>query len=166
VGALTPFSLQAGSQTDAPSKSQTGSPSKQEISPNDPKAAPESGTDDSAKFVPPGTTGTALGPYHHAVTPSDKPIVSNIGHGCLAERLNLYSPDCVVEDVFQKGDGTTGANEVRHCDKARSAFPCWRIVAVPECREMSPQGVGMSVERGGLPVPPNSSVAVSCNASP
>ncbi len=115
----------------------------------------------SKKAQPAGTPGTDAN-YTAALADLGDRIVSNGPPGCLAQYVNLSAPDCVVEDVTRLPDGTTSVRMIPHCDKAHSSLPCWRIEVKPQCSTISKQSIAITLDRGSLPVPPNTTAQVSC----
>ncbi len=90
-------------------------------------------------------------------------IVSNIGGGCIPSALpDVNNPDCVVEDVTRNTDGTTTVSEIPECANPPTAFPCWRLEKKDACMATSPQGVGITIDRNGMPAPANTDASVAC----
>lgn len=90
-------------------------------------------------------------------------IDRNLGAGCVAAPLSdLANPDCAVADLTALDDGSVSARGIPRCDRAGGAFPCWRLVNSAICLGASPQGVAITVERGGLPPLPATSALAEC----
>ena len=98
-------------------------------------------------------------------------IVSSLGAGCITSKLpDPSNPDCVVEDVTDNGDGTSNTVEILRCDKVNNATPCWSVGANPACvcamsgctNVQSPDGLGITINRGGQQAPPRTQANVYC----
>jgi hypothetical protein len=88
--------------------------------------------------------------YSAALAGLAKLISTKIVAGCLAAPLpNPSQPDCVVTDVATQRDGTTTGSILPQCGSGGS-FPCWRIGPRPECAGLSPDGIGLTIDRNGV----------------
>ena len=89
-------------------------------------------------------------------------VVVTIGDGCIANALpDLANAQCTVEDVTENSDGTQTTSELSRC-ASQPSYPCWRLEAKPACEGVSPQGVGITVDRGGQAPPPNTVSRFRC----
>jgi hypothetical protein len=80
---------------------------------------------------------------------------------CLpAPLLDAQNPDCAVADETQNSDGTVTSVPLARC--GGGAFPCWRVDKQPACKSISPQSLGISIDRNGLPPPPDTRTRVAC----
>jgi hypothetical protein len=101
--------------------------------------------------------------YTGALQGLAKLIAINLGKGCISSSLpDPNHPDCVVEDVTTNADGTTTRTQIPNCANANGAFPCWRIETKAECSLQSPQSLGITIDRNGGQVPPNTEAQVAC----
>ncbi len=66
-----------------------------------------------------------------------------------------------MQDVTQLADGTTTVSDVPACSDASP--PCWRIEAKDSCQATSPQGIGLTVDRGGATAPPDTTTRFYCD---
>ncbi|HEX4459858.1 MAG TPA: hypothetical protein VIA18_17895, partial [Polyangia bacterium] len=94
-----------------------------------------------------------------------KLISSQISPGCIPATLtDLNNPECIVEDVTENPDGTETITSIPACSTAGAGvFPCWTIAPNALCNGISPQGVGMSVNRNGVAAPANTNASVECS---
>jgi hypothetical protein len=112
--------------------------------------------------------------YSTALTTAARLIVSRLGLGCVTASLprdasgNLIT-DCTVEDVASNLDGSTTTTNIPQCTGTN--FPCWRIepkdqcgcpAGASPCTPLSPDGLGMTIDRNGQPAPPNTTAQASC----
>jgi hypothetical protein len=89
-------------------------------------------------------------------------ISSQVGAGCVTDRLpDPTHPDCTAQDVTQNADGTTTVTQIPACS-ANQGFPCWRIEQKAACATLSPDGVGVTIDRNGQSAPPNTTTQVIC----
>jgi hypothetical protein len=102
--------------------------------------------------------------YKNALTSLANLIVSAIGGGCIPAKLagDPLNPDCIVEDVTRHQDGSVSVAEIPSCATAGGAFPCWKAETKPACMGASPDGEGITVDRGGKMAPDNTNAEVSC----
>jgi hypothetical protein len=109
-----------------------------------------------------GTSSICATDYTGALQTAAALIVSNIGGGCIPSCLtNLGTPDCTVEDVTTNQDGSVSVNEIPYCDANGQPHPCWTVEPKATCNGVSPQGVGVTINRDGA-APPNTNARVSC----
>jgi hypothetical protein len=103
--------------------------------------------------------------YTSALQALGKLISSQISPGCIPAKLtNLMDPECIVEDVTENPDGTETITSIPSCTTAPAGtFPCWQIGPNPQCATLSPDGVGISVQRNSIPPPPNTNATVECS---
>src|SRR5262249_14083639 len=94
-------------------------------------------------------------------------LAAELGLGCISAQLppdpnqpEGVRADCVVKDVAQ-GGGTTGEFVIPRCTDTPS-YPCWRIEKKPSCAKQSPQGLGITIDRNGMPTPPSANIRASC----
>jgi hypothetical protein len=92
-------------------------------------------------------------------------ISSQISPGCIPATLtNKANPECIVEDVTENTDGTETITSIPSCATAGAGvFPCWQIAPNPLCATLSPDGVGISVQRNGVAPPANTNATVECS---
>jgi hypothetical protein len=101
-------------------------------------------------------------------------IVSQLGECCLPDKLpadpraptdaTQFVASCTVEDVTQLADGTVTVTEVPQCG-AVTTRPCWKVQPKMNCAGLSPQSLGVTIDRGGSPPPAHTSARPSCRAS-
>jgi hypothetical protein len=104
-----------------------------------------------------------------------------IDSGCIPGKLPTDADgnpvaDCVVEDVTRDpAGGPPLTTELPRCDHVGGATPCWRLEAQPsctcppgggDCAGTSPDGLGITVERGGVPAPAHTTARMSCATLP
>jgi hypothetical protein len=83
--------------------------------------------------------------------------------GCIDGRLtDPGSPDCVVREVTARPDGSTEVRALPAC-RPGEALPCWNVVDDPRCPASS---LRVDVDRGGLDVPPATTVSAACATEP
>lgn len=100
--------------------------------------------------------------YTPALQSLGRLIANQIGIGCITARLaNPSTPDCKVEDVTQIDATRSEVRAIRQCDANQTA-PCWRLEDKSACEGISPDRLGLTVFRGSLPVPPNTTARISC----
>ncbi len=91
-------------------------------------------------------------------------IASTLQPGCIpAPLLDLMHPTCDVQDVTTLADGTETQKSILPCSEVTAGTVCWRVVDEPKCKGISPQGVAVSVDRHGQPVPNNTHARVECS---
>jgi hypothetical protein len=111
--------------------------------------------------------------YGDALGTAAREVVSSLGGGCVPALLPLDDggatrPDCTVEDVIQNPDGSSTLQSVPQCPGNGAnpgPTPCWRIEAKPDCAQLSPDGVGLTIERAGQPAPPHTTARVQCRTA-
>ena len=90
-------------------------------------------------------------------------IEPHLRPGCIPAPLaDPDDPDCVVEDVTATAGGDA-IRELPRCDRATGATPCWRVAETPECASASPQSLAVTIDRGGVPAPPDTTARVECS---
>jgi hypothetical protein len=72
-------------------------------------------------------------------------------------------PDCVVEDVTVDDNGNDQITEIPRCDLAMGRFPCWRIEDKAACKDLSPQSLGVTIDRNGMDPPADAAQRVFCS---
>jgi len=129
--------------------------------------------------------------YQSALQTLGQLIVSKIGAGCITSPFtDPNNPDCIVEDVTSKNDGSTSIAELPRCDQSGGKFPCWKLESKPICSATQMSGCcdattytppwptpgvcvnpndpgqhfGITIDRGpgGMP-PPNTVGRVACS---
>jgi hypothetical protein len=99
--------------------------------------------------------------YSGAMQDLGRLIVTQIGLGCIPAPLpDPSAPECTVAEVTIRDDGSQAVRVLSHC--ASSAPPCWRIEEKPGCAAASPQGIGVTIDRGGAAPPDDTSARVTC----
>ncbi len=89
-------------------------------------------------------------------TVADK-IRSGLPDGCITAPLtSTDAPDCIVEDLSPDGSVT----DLPNCSSG--AIPCWTIGPNPKCDGKSPQGLGLTIDRGGQDAPQGTVARVFC----
>jgi hypothetical protein len=84
--------------------------------------------------------------------------------GCIKAPLaNPMNPDCVVEDHTINGDDSETITLIPRCDQAPAGATCWRVEEKTDCKDKSPQSLGVTIDRQGQPAPPRTTALVSCN---
>jgi hypothetical protein len=98
-------------------------------------------------------------------------ISSQISPGCIPALLpDLSNPTCVVEDITTNPDNTQTIHNIPECSSA-GVFPCWKVEMKAQCNKivngkpLSPQGVGVTIDRNGMPAPDNTSASVECETT-
>ena len=86
-------------------------------------------------------------------------IVATVGGGCFPAPL-VQPPDCDAFEVTINPDGTTTTIRLPACGAA--GLPCWRFERKAACATISPDGLGLTVDRGGRPARDGTSVKISC----
>jgi hypothetical protein len=79
-----------------------------------------------------------------------------------APLLSLSDPDCAVEDVTTNDDGSISVAEIPSCAAQPEAAPCWRVDALAGCAGLSPDGVGVVIDRKGAEPPPSTDARFAC----
>ena len=72
-------------------------------------------------------------------------------------------PDCVVEDVTVDDNGMDQIHEIPRCDLAMGSFPCWRVEDKAACKDLSPQSLGVTIDRNGVDPPADAAQRVFCS---
>jgi hypothetical protein len=81
---------------------------------------------------------------------------------CLTSALpDPVHPDCVVEDVTVDENGVTTVVELPQCDG--HTMPCWLVEKKVACAKMSPDAMGVTLQRSN-PLGIGSSTRVTCAA--
>ncbi|MCU1277990.1 MAG: hypothetical protein JWM53_1536 [bacterium] len=84
--------------------------------------------------------------------------------GCIPALLSSSEhPDCVVEDVTTDDSGVDHITEIPRCDLAMGAFPCWRVEDKAACKDLSPQSLGVTIDRNGVAAPLDTTLHVFCS---
>jgi hypothetical protein len=94
------------------------------------------------------------------------PLEVDIGSGCLAAPLDDPAhPDCLAIDVtIDPVTGVSTSTPLAACDAAMQ-YPCWRVENKPACASLSPQSLGVTVERGPAGAPDDTHTDFYCAAS-
>ncbi|MGZ3439742.1 MAG: hypothetical protein ACXVDD_09500 [Polyangia bacterium] len=93
-----------------------------------------------------------------------KLIGRDLSPGCIPALLSdSEHPDCVVEDVTTDDNGQDHIAEIPRCDLAMGAFPCWRVEDKAACKTVSPQSLGVTIDRNGVPAAPDTTLHVFCS---
>ena len=97
-----------------------------------------------------------------------KQVAARIGGGIAPAGIaallaDADRPDCVVEDVSTDDSGVDHTTEIPRCDLAMGAFPCWRVEDKPACKSLSPQSLGVVIDRNGVDPPPDTTLRVFCS---
>ena len=110
--------------------------------------------------------------YAVALDSAAKEIVSALGGGCIPSAFPKDKVDpmkldiqCTVEDVTSNPDGTTTVVSIPQCPENGpnpGQDPCWRIEPKNTCASLSPDGVGLTIDRAGQPAPDHTTAQVSC----
>lgn len=110
--------------------------------------------------------------YAPALDAAAKLIVTSLSVGCLPDVLPKDNAgnvliDCFVQDQTIRSDGVSLLAEVTQCDRYHSHMPCWNISVTSACADLSPDGVGLIIDRGltnGQPTlaSPHTTAIVSC----
>jgi hypothetical protein len=95
--------------------------------------------------------------YQQALAGLGQMITAQLVGGCLG---SLSNPQCIVEDVTRNPDGTTSVTTLPACSSSGGAKPCWTITTDAQCG-----GARLAIDRGGAPVPPNTTTNAQCTAS-
>jgi hypothetical protein len=82
-------------------------------------------------------------------------IIVNIGNGCIPSKVpDVSNVECAVVEVTPQADGTNVQSAVPACASS-GATPCWKVEAKSACTNLSPDGLGVTVDYGtmdaGLP---------------
>jgi hypothetical protein len=90
-------------------------------------------------------------------------ITSNISPGCIPAPLtHVDDPECVAVDVTDNGAAPPTQKAIPSCKRSGGAFPCWRVEVKAQCKSLSPDSVGITIDRNGQPAPPNTNLRVNC----
>jgi hypothetical protein len=108
-----------------------------------------------------GYSSICDGDYSGAFDTLSNLMKADFGQCCMPMVLPM-DPVCTVEQVVQAGDGSMSSTPIARCDGS-GATPCWRAVMKKECDGLSPQGIGIEIDRGGQPPPVNSTIRASCD---
>jgi hypothetical protein len=83
--------------------------------------------------------------------------------GCISGELaDPADPKCVVETVTTDDAGVDHITELLRCDLSGGSLPCWRVESKPICALDSPQSLGVTIDRGGATIPPDTTTRVFC----
>lgn len=80
-----------------------------------------------------------------------------------AELTNSAEPDCIVENVTVDDAGIEQITEIPRCDLVMGVFPCWRIEDKAACKDLSPQSLGITIDRNGVQPPADAALRVFCS---
>jgi hypothetical protein len=90
-------------------------------------------------------------------------ISSKISPGCIPAKLtDAAHPDCSVKDVTTDAAGNQTPHVLPQCDATASVVPCWKAEVKTGCASFSPDSIGITIERGGLPAPAMTTASVEC----
>ena len=113
------------------------------------------------------TTSICEDNYTAALDKLGNLIVSTISGGCILAKLaSPESPECIVQDETIANDGSTAIAKLPSCAEAGGATPCWKMEKKMACSAISPDGLGLTVDRGGKQAPENTTAVVYCSARP
>src|SRR5262249_23619166 len=111
--------------------------------------------------------------YSGALSDVANLIVPLLSAGCIpAPLVDPAHPDCVVEDVTRDDNGNVIAEhqfgmctlDGSNMPKPDNQFPCWAVLPKAECtKDLSPEGVGVTIFRNGMQPPSNTSLRVECS---
>lgn len=106
--------------------------------------------------------------FTKALTDLGMLISSQISPGCIPAKLeDASNPQCIVDDVTEMSDGTEKIVPIPACATApANTFPCWKVEQKKACATLSPDGVGISIDRNGMDAPPNTNASVECSTVP
>ena len=112
-----------------------------------------------------GTDPTKPPDYSQTLQKVASLISSSLKPGCVPAPLtSVNEPDCVVEDVTTRNDGTQTQVSIPACTTAAGRYPCWSATVTPRCAPpASPQSISIDIERNGVPAPPMTSARVECS---
>jgi hypothetical protein len=65
-------------------------------------------------------------------------IIANVPGSCLGPLVDPRHPDCLVEDVIEKSDGSSMAISLPACAANGNAAPCWSVTSSPVCDPNTP----------------------------
>jgi hypothetical protein len=110
-------------------------------------------------------TSICANDYTSALRGLGQRVANQIGSNCVTTALaNPSNPDCKVEDVTQIDGQSPQVTPIAKCGASQAA-PCWRIDAQAACQGASPDGLALTIVRGGTPLPANTTTRVSCVAA-
>jgi len=102
--------------------------------------------------------------YSGAMQGLAKLISSQIGEGCIPAKVDdPTAPVCDVEDMTALADGTVRLAPIPRCTSPVTTHPCWRVEVKPQCADLSPQSIGVTIDRNGMDAPPNTTARVECD---
>jgi hypothetical protein len=111
-----------------------------------------------------GEDATQAPDFSKVLTQVAQKIRGILSPGCIPALLSdSEHPDCVVEDVTTDDNGDDHISEIPRCDLAMGAFPCWRVEDKALCKDVSPQSLGVTIDRNGVPAPPETTLHVFCS---
>jgi hypothetical protein len=90
-------------------------------------------------------------------------IGSSFGACIPAPLTDRDHPDCVVGDVTIDDDGNEHVTAIPRCDVAAGSFPCWRVEEKTVCKDLSPESLGVTIDRNGMQAPLDSFARVFCS---
>jgi hypothetical protein len=98
---------------------------------------------------------------------------------CLADSMSQSTchalvTDCVVEDVTIQSTGMSTTTDIPECQCQNNVcnWPCWKIEPKDKCTcpagamgcvPQSPDGVGLTIDRNGMPAPDHTTAQVFCS---
>lgn len=92
-------------------------------------------------------------------------VASQLGTGCLTDAIFTAARpddiDCKVSDVKEDPDRETVTDLLR-C--TGNNVPCWRVENKDVCSGISQQGIGLTIDRGGMPMAADTHVRAGCTA--
>ena len=104
-------------------------------------------------------------PYLPTPVPTSPGIIRIFFHeqtdpGCLGVSLGAYldHPDCSVESVAEQAQAPTIV--IPACDNGK--YPCFRVEHKAACADASPDGIGITIDRGGAPIPDHTVIRANC----
>jgi hypothetical protein len=88
-------------------------------------------------------------------------VSSSIGTGCIPAKLpNPSAPQCTATDVTTDVNGNMTSTPIPPC--GAGTYPCWVAEMKSTCSSISPDGLGITIERNGQSAPPNTVTNVTC----
>jgi hypothetical protein len=102
--------------------------------------------------------------FSGALTKVAEAIGGLLAPGCIPAPLTSRdNPDCIVQDFTTDDNGVDHVSEIPRCDLVPGALPCWRVEEKGACAKISPESVGVTIDRGGRDAPPETTARVFCS---